>query len=46
MADYGVNIKFNIVGESGLDRAKKKAQELAKSVDNIRGIYIENPRNV
>ena len=46
MADYGVNIKFNIVGESGLDRAKKKAQELAKSVDNIRGIDIENPRNV
>ena len=46
MADYGVNIKFNIVGESGLDRAKKKAEELAKSVDNIRGIDIENPRNV
>ena len=46
MADYGVNIKFNIVGESGLDRAKKKAQELAKSVDSIRGIDIENPRNV
>ena len=46
MADYGVNIKFNIVGESGLDRAKKKAEELAKSVDSIRGIDIENPRNV
>jgi len=46
VADYGVNIKFNIVGESGLDRAKKKAEELAKSVDNIRGIDIENPRNV
>jgi len=46
VADYGVNIKFNIVGESGLDRAKKKAQELAKSVDNIRGIDIENPRNI
>ena len=46
MADYGVNIKFNIVGESGLDRAKKKAEQLAKSVDSIRGIDIENPRNV
>ena len=46
MADYGVNIKFNIVGESGLDRAKKKAEQLAKSIDNIRGIDIENPRNV
>jgi len=46
VADYGVNIKFNIVGESGLDRAKKKAEELAKSVDSIRGIDIENPRNV
>ena len=46
MADYGVNIKFNIVGESGLDRAKKKAEQLAKSVDSIRGIDIENPRNI
>ena len=46
MADYGVNIKFNIVGESGLDRAKKKAEQLAKSIDNIRGIDIENPRNI
>jgi len=46
VADYGVNIKFNIVGESGLDRAKKKAEQLAKSVDSIRGIDIENPRNV
>jgi len=45
VADYGVNIKFNIVGESGLDRAKKKAEQLAKSVDSIRGIDIENPRN-
>ena len=44
--EYGVNIKFNIVGESGLDRAKKKAEQLAKSVDSIRGIDIENPRNV
>jgi len=46
VADYGVNIKFNIVGESGLDRAKKKAEQLAKSIDNIRGIDIENPRNI
>jgi hypothetical protein len=46
VADYGVNIKFNIVGESGLDRAKKKAEQLAKSVDSIRGIDIENPRNI
>ena len=46
MADYGVNIKFNIVGESGRDRAKKKAEQLAKSIDNIRGIDIENPRNI
>ena len=45
MADYGVNIKFSISGESGLDRVKKKADELAQSVDNIRGIDIENPRN-
>ena len=46
MADYGVNIKFKVVGESGLDRVTKKAQELAKSVDNIRGIDIMNPRNI
>ena len=46
MADYGVNINLRVKGQSGLDRLNNKVKELTKSVDNIRGIDIENPRNV
>ena len=45
MADYGVNINLRVKGQSGLDRLNAKVKEITKSVDNIRGIDIMNPRN-
>ena len=40
MADYGVNINFKVIGQSKLDRALKKTEQLDKKVDllNKRGI--------
>jgi len=43
--DYGVNINLRVKGQSGLDRLNAKVKEITKSVDNIRGIDIMNPRN-
>ena len=45
MADYGVNINLRVKGQSGLDRLNAKVKEITKSIDNIRGIDIMNPRN-
>jgi len=45
VADYGVNINLRVKGQSGLDRLNAKVKEITKSVDNIRGIDIMNPRN-
>ena len=45
MADYGVNINLKVKGQSGLDRLNAKVKEITKSIDNIRGIDIMNPRN-
>ena len=44
--EYGVNINLRVKGQSGLDRLKRKVNELSTSVDKIRGIDIMNPRNV
>ena len=40
MANYGVNINFKVIGQSKLDRALKKTEQLDKKVDllNKRGI--------
>ena len=40
MANYGVNINFKVIGQSKLDRALKKTEQLDKKVDllNRRGI--------
>jgi len=46
VADYGVNINLRVKGQSGLDRLNAKVKELTKSVDNIRGVDIMNPRNI
>ena len=43
--DYGVNINLRVKGQSGLDRLNAKVKEITKSIDNIRGIDIMNPRN-
>ena len=45
MADYGVNINLRVKGQSGLDRLNAKVNQLTKSIDNIRGVDIMNPRN-
>jgi len=45
VADYGVNINLRVKGQSGLDRLNAKVKEITKSIDNIRGIDIMNPRN-
>ena len=45
MADYGVNINLKVRGQSGLDRLKRKVNELTASIDKIRGVDIMNPRN-
>tara|TARA_R100000353_G_scaffold4998_1_gene7190 strand:+ start:213 stop:2012 length:1800 start_codon:yes stop_codon:yes gene_type:complete len=36
--EYGVNIKFRVVGQSQLDKAKQKAKELEASVSKIRSL--------
>ncbi len=46
MADYGVNINLRVKGQSGLDRLNAKVKEITKSIDNIRGVDIMNPRNI
>ncbi len=46
MADYGVNINLRVKGQSGLDRLNAKVNQLTKSIDNIRGVDIMNPRNI
>ena len=43
--EYGVNINLRVKGQSGLDRLNAKVKEITKSIDNIRGIDIMNPRN-
>jgi hypothetical protein len=45
VADYGVNINLKVRGQSGLDRLKRKVNELTASIDKIRGVDIMNPRN-
>jgi len=45
VTDYGVNINLRVKGQSGLDRLNAKVKEITKSIDNIRGIDIMNPRN-
>ena len=45
MAEYGVNINLRVKGQSGLDRLNAKVNQLTKSIDNIRGVDIMNPRN-
>jgi len=45
VADYGVNINLRVKGQSGLDRLNAKVNQLTKSIDNIRGVDIMNPRN-
>ena len=42
MANYGVNINFKVIGQSKLDRALKKTEQLDKKINllNKKGINI------